>query len=82
MQAPGRQQTYIEILSGWQMDVLALSSKSQVPNTLCALLVAVVPIQVGGWIEFTWLAFPGSCLLLTYSSFYNHRTSYMLCRSI
>lgn len=63
------------------MGALALSRESPIPNTLCAFLVVVVLMQVGGWIKFVWLAFPGSCPLCTHFSFSNPKTSHLLCRS-
>ena len=81
MQAPGRQQTSLEKLSGQQMGAsVSLSKDSAITNTSRAFLVALVLMQMGGWINFVPSAFPGSCPLLMCSSFSNPRALYLLRR--
>lgn len=80
MEAPRRQQTFLEIFFGWQMGTsVPFSKKFQITNTLCSFLVALVLMWVRSWTNFTQLDFPGSCPLLLLSFFSSPRASYLLC---
>ena len=50
---------------------MPLSNEYLITNTLHAFLMALVLMQVGGWMNFAMSAFPGSCLLFTRSAFSN-----------